>query len=407
MRSVYGTDYLLDEYITDGNPTATIWQGEECTIQKYQGKHSNEYVITDSSNTSSLYYNGVLKRTWSGQCLDNSGNFKSYKNGRVAICGKYENLLDDDYVQLYDYKKEGIELVLVNRLSGITVYRGQYNCSLERHGRGIEFSEQDGKEVLEGIWSDDKLCKITKIFDNGVMTEFSEDSDNLEWYSKQPVYMGGYCFDKSTGKYVRDGVGCLIDAKTRMASRESTWVKGEEIEGVDLIDGCYKYKPLSVSVHEEKDMKSLVGTVTDLIIQENSFNSIISFDTHQWDMIQSLTIGNSSFSNLKGISFSRLPNLRSISIGNNCFTTYFEPPALENGVPYSFKISDCKNLVSIKMGRFCCTNWSNGMELENLPSLETIEIGDLVSGSWNFAHSSFVIHGLRYMHITNPYICHD
>ena len=114
----------------------------------------------------------------------------------------------------------------------------------------------------------------------------------------------------------------------------------------------------------------------------------------QWNMIQSLTIGDYSFSNIKGITFSKLPYLESITIGNHCFTTQHLPPNLGSDVPYCFKIADCEHLVSFKMGTFCCTNWSHGIELENLPNLETIEIGDLVTQSWNFAHSSFIIHGL-------------
>ena len=394
MQTVYGFQYTLDGYYTEGDQTKINWLGEECRIQKFQGAHKNEFVITDSSNKSSLYYNGVLKRTWEGDCQDESGNFDVYENGRLELCGSFDNLLYDDYVQFKTCSRDALELVLIKRKTGITVFRGQYNYNLQKHGRGIEFDENDGKELLEGIWADDKLCKITKIFENGVMTEFSEQGDGFQFETRIPVYMGGYCFDESTGKYVRHGVGCLIDPKTRMAYRESTWEKGEEIEGVDLINGCYKYKPLSVSIHEEKDIQSLIATVNDLRIEENSFNSVISFDTNQWNMIQSLTIGDYSFGNIHGITFSKLPYLESISIGNQCFTTQHLPPSLESDAPYSFKIADCEHLVSFKMGTFCCTNWSHGIELENLPNLERIEIGDLVTQSWNFAHSSLIVHGL-------------
>ena len=163
MQTVFGFQYTLDGYYTEWDQNKINWLGEECRIQKFQGAHKNEFVITDSSNKSSLYYNGVLKRTWEGDCQDESGNFDVYENGRLELCGSFDNLLYDDYVQFKTCSRDALELVLIKRKTGITVYRGQYNYNLQKHGRGIEFDENDGKELLEGIWADDKLCKITKI----------------------------------------------------------------------------------------------------------------------------------------------------------------------------------------------------------------------------------------------------
>lgn len=393
MKSVFGAEYLLDSYTSEDTNAKIEWLGENCTVQKFQGLHKNEFVITDSHNKSSLYYNGVLKQTWEGDWESRNGNFDVYENGKLKISGSYENLICDDYVHFKSYSKYGLEMLIIRRTSRITVYRGLYNVEMQRHGLGIEFSETDGKEQLEGVWANDKLCRITKVFENGVMTEFSEEGNGLQFDTRIPVYIGGYCWDEDTGKFVRHGKGCLIDSKTRMAYRESTWENGKEVDGIDIINGCYKYEPISVSIHEERDMHNLTATVSDLLIEDNSFNTSISFNTYQWNMIQKITIGDYSFGKIQGITFSKLPCLESITIGNHCFTTQHVPPSIDRDLPYSFKVTDCEHLVSFKMGIFCCTNWSHGLVLENLPNLETIQIGDLETQSWNFAHSSFILHG--------------
>ena len=61
--------------------------------------------------------------------------------------------------------------------------------------------------------------------------------DNAEILNRIPIYIGGYSIEN--GKYVRNGVGYLIDEKSGIATRESEWKDGKEVSGVNLNDGWY------------------------------------------------------------------------------------------------------------------------------------------------------------------------
>ena len=54
------------------------------------------------------------------------------------------------------------------------------------------------------------------------MTELKRnESDSLDPVKRIPMYVGGYRYDEDNEAFVREGVGCLIDEKTGIATRES------------------------------------------------------------------------------------------------------------------------------------------------------------------------------------------
>ena len=54
----------------------------------------------------------------------------------------------------------------------------------------------------------------------------------------------------------------------------------------------------------------------------------------------------------------------------------------------SFYLKNCERLRELKMGCYSFYEYSV-IEIENLPSLEVIEMGELEEGSSNFRYSSF------------------
>ena len=56
-----GAEYLLDGYIT-GNKGMMEYNGERYSVQYFQDKHSNEYVLTGRNGRKLLFENGVLKQ---------------------------------------------------------------------------------------------------------------------------------------------------------------------------------------------------------------------------------------------------------------------------------------------------------------------------------------------------------
>ena len=72
-------------------------------------------------------------------------------------------------------------------------------------------------------------------------------------------------------------------------------------------------------------------------------------------------------------------------IGGNCFTKK------KNSCSYDpsrhFYLKNCERLRELKMGRYSFSDYSV-CEIESVPSLEVIEVGELNEKSYNFWHAS-------------------
>ena len=94
-------------------------------------------------------------------------------------------------------------------------------------------------------------------------------------------------------------------------------------------------------------------------------------------------IGNDCFGRVYNVNIHDLPELESIEIGDNSFTS------VKDGCPYSYtqvfyvNIQRLPKLKSLKIGRYSFSN-AYSVNLSNLPSLETIQFGDLNQESCNF-----------------------
>ena len=88
--------------------------------------------------------------------------------------------------------------------------------------------------------------------------------------------------------------------------------------------------------------------------------------------------------------------LTTLKIGPKSFTHYKNYDYFYPGS--SFHIKNCALLESIEIGRNSFSDYSGEFELENLPSLQTISIGDMMNDDWsshNFYYSAFIIRGIK------------
>ena len=114
-------------------------------------------------------------------------------------------------------------------------------------------------------------------------------------------------------------------------------------------------------------------------------------------------------SNVVGLDFSRFRNLREVRVGDECFIFVDEVKLiglkqLERvviGKQYSYKYSNwedrnsngrfylknCERLRELKIGCYSFHDYSV-CEIENVPSLEVIEMGELNEWSFNFKYAS-------------------
>ena len=97
-------------------------------------------------------------------------------------------------------------------------------------------------------------------------------------------------------------------------------------------------------------------------------------------------VGDYSFPFVEEVELIGLNQLERVVIGMNCFTKE------KNGWPgYNayrhFYLKNCERLRELKMGHNSFMDYSV-CEIENVPSLEVIEMGEMNRRSYNFYHAS-------------------
>ena len=187
------------------------------------------------------------------------------------------------------------------------------------------------------------------------------------YYSEVGVieYEGGICEGKRWGRgiqYDRNG-NTMVDGE---------WMNDEH---------------LSKRVVLNEENQFLHPHLEELTFQDNSCNGpewtalYLGFMSH----LRLFEVGDECFKNVNEVKLIGFYKLERVVIGNNCFTKK------RNSYGYNsnrhFYLKNCKRLRELKIG---CGSFSDSAvcEIENLPSLEVIAMGDLNEDSYNFYHAS-------------------
>ena len=197
-----------------------------------------------------LFNRGILSLAWMMKNGKRIGKLTEYESGKALQRENWNSIVGNDGDRRrIENSKEGLIMTIRSKRgkdndSDVVIYRGGFDEEMNRNGYGIEYDiENDGKEKIEGYWSKDKLIRMIREFDadNNQMIEYAENDDdnsNDEILNRIPVYIGGYSI--KNGKFVRNGLGYLIDEASGTAIRESEWEHGlEKKEGIDLYEGWY------------------------------------------------------------------------------------------------------------------------------------------------------------------------
>ena len=110
------------------------------------------------------------------------------------------------------------------------------------------------------------------------------------------------------------------------------------------------------------------------------------------NILELIQIGESCFEKVNMFKIDGLNGLKSLTIGVNSFTQ--KKNSYGNDESKSFHILNCESLESIEIGEYSFCDFGGGFELNNLPVLQSIQIGLVGSYSRNFFWSSFVIRGI-------------
>ena len=392
-----------------GHPEILTRNGIKYTAQRYQGDHKNEFLLRSKKGDVLLYENNVLKQRWKETKKGvKSEEFIAYKNGRVDFRQRFQDIFEQqDYYRITNHKK-GPYMDIWSMNTNRLIYHGEYNERYQRAGWGIEYDEESGDIVVEGVWNDGFMIEIIRLFKGDTMTELKRNgSASLDPTKRIPIYVGGFRYDEDNETFVREGIGCLIDEKTGIATRECEWRDGEEVSGINLNDGWYglqgRYKPrllpdIKQTVMETRDLYDLNLQVTNLTISSNCCNDMGILDLNQFKRLRSINIGNNCFESVQTFQIDGLNQLKTIIIGIESFTCEKQAGwnyIKANNKSKSFHILNCESLESIEIGEFSFSDFAGDFELKNLPKLRSIQIGKIRSKSCNFYNSSFVIRSIH------------
>ena len=134
--------------------------------------------------------------------------------------------------------------------------------------------------------------------------------------------------------------------------------------------------------------------LTTLSIGNGSFGNSTSFHLSNLDLLQSLNIENGMYNEVSSFKIDGLKSLKSLTIGSNSFTG--TKNGFGNDIDKSFHILNCESLESIQIDKYSFSDFGGEFELNNLPLLQSIQIGNLNSNSYNFYSSSFIIQSILY-----------
>ena len=387
---------LLDGYVSERSKRKGV-NGDEVEIVTYQGDHCDEYLVRElESGRCSLFYKGIIQMNWKEVDGVRKGEFTLYEKGRAVR--------SEDWTRLTGTERRYIEncknvLQLVIEGNGV-VYRGGFDDveSMKREGRGMEFDETSGRVLRCGVWKNDELFQIEKECESEeVMIEYAieEGKSNLNVLDRHPVYEGGYVFDEEKREALRNGCGCEIEGG--VAVREGTWERGVLKESTELFDGWYVKREGSevfdwgrtVEIHNRNEWENVNERVTDLVIPSNCCNETewSVFDVSGLKWLKGIVIGDDCFEYVDEVKLIGLSQLKRVVIGEKCFTTCKDDWPKSINPKGHFYLKNCERLKELKMGHHSFSDYAV-CEIDNLPSLEVIEMGELNEDSVNFYQAS-------------------
>ena len=142
------------------------------------------------------------------------------------------------------------------------------------------------------------------------------------------------------------------------------------------------------NVHTFLEARSFSSSITRFIVNccccnEKQLNTL---DFSNWKSIKEIEIGSHSFQYVIGVEIVGLSQLERVVIGMHCFTK-------ENGdwgydPNRHFYLKNCERLRELKIDGDDSFSDYSVCEIENVPSLEVIEMGVLNTKSHNFWYAS-------------------
>ena len=108
-------------------------------------------------------------------------------------------------------------------------------------------------------------------------------------------------------------------------------------------------------------------------------------DLSKYFNLKNVSIGNECFFYQDVLNLTGLHSLERVMIGMNSFTK--KKNSSGNNANRKLYVKNCDALKELKIGRYSFSDYSV-IEIENVNSLELIEMGDMIYESFNFFYAS-------------------
>ena len=369
--------HYFDEYERDDEPKVVNTDGDTEYVQRYKNEHQNEYTII-SEQEIRHYKSGLLERVWKLRNGTIDGDFTDYKDGYVTYSQSLKSI-GDGYAIRIKNTEHGVMKELVDLRSPRAIYRGDFDDTGKKKGRCFKIDADTNDLILEGIWKDDKLESIIRIFEGKKMIEFRSTVNNLKLSERIPIYVGEYQYNEFYNTCFRSGYGFIVN-EDGVAISAGKWENGVETEVTTMKNGWY-------NVEENSQIFSSESEKIEAPAYKFKFASFL--DLNLCKQMKSLKIGDFNFCNTTKFEISGNSNLETVSIGQNSFYSKDK----KDQMTHTFSIFNCANLKSIHIGANSFLSFSEGFELRELPNLEVLEIGEVDVETNCFSCCNFVLQG--------------
>ena len=144
------------------------------------------------------------------------------------------------------------------------------------------------------------------------------------------------------------------------------------------------------TIHSSIEWNNCSGTVDSIIVDNNACNEadFVLLDLTRFASLKVFEVGCYSFSFVNEVKLIGLNRLERIVIGRSSFMK--EKKECSYDPSRHFYLKNCERVRELKMSCYSFSDYCV-CEIENVPSLKVIEMGDLNENSYNFCHASLEV----------------
>ena len=135
------------------------------------------------------------------------------------------------------------------------------------------------------------------------------------------------------------------------------------------------------------ELNALDSTVESIIVDGCNDESFTVLNMTRFVNLKVFEVDDYSFYFVTEVHLIGLPELERVVIGENSFTKYKHDWTRYMNLTGNFHLKDCPQLRELKIGQYSFNEYTK-VEIENMNSLEVIEIGDIGGYSYNFWEAS-------------------